>query len=49
MKKNYNSPEVNVVKFDTENIMDVSTVIATEPASMQGATQVADQKITIFD
>ena len=49
MKKNYNSPEVNVVKFDTENIMDVSTVIATGPASMQGATQVADQKITIFD
>ena len=49
MKKNYNSPEVDVVKFDTENIMDASTVIATEPASMQGATQVANQEITIFD
>lgn len=49
MKKNYNSPEVNVVKFDTENIMDASVVIVTEPASMQGATQVANQTIDIFD
>lgn len=49
MKKSYNSPEVNVVKFDTENIMDVSTVITTEPASMQGATQVTNQTIDIFD
>ena len=49
MKKNYNSPEVDVVKFDTENIMDASTVITTGPVSMAGATQVANQKITIFD
>ena len=49
MKKSYNSPEVNVVKFDTENIMDASTVVTTGPVSMAGATQVEDQKITIFD
>ena len=49
MKKNYNSPEVNVVKFDTENIMDASTLITTDKPETFGGTQVADKTIDIFD
>ena len=49
MKKSYNSPEVNVVKFDTENIMDASAIITADKPETFGGTQVADQKINIFD
>ena len=50
MKKEYITPEISAVRFNTEDIIRTSNAITkTEmPKAFTGAAQVADQPINVF-
>ena len=50
MEKKYISPEIKIVKFEAEDIIQTSGIItADKPKSFTGAEQVQPQDFSIFE
>lgn len=49
MLKKYIKPEINMVMFEAENVIQTSSItVQTTPKSFEGAVQVENQTIDIF-
>lgn len=51
MKKEYTTPDVTIVEFETEDILDMSeiTVEKNQPKTFDNATALAEQTIDVFN
>ncbi len=50
MVKKYISPEINIIKFEAEDIIQTSGIIINSmPKSLDGAEQLQTQDVSIFE
>ncbi len=49
MEKKYTSPEIKIVKFESEDIIQTSGITAEQPKSFTGAEQLQTQDFSIFE
>lgn len=50
MEKKYTSPEIEIVKFEAEDIIQTSGITTNEmPKSLTGAEQLPDKEFSIFE
>ena len=48
MEKKYTSPEMKIVKFESEDIILTSSIITDKPKSFDGAEQLQPQEFSIL-
>lgn len=48
MEKKYTAPEIKVIEFDIEDIIQTSGIIVNGPKTFDGATELETKEIDIF-